>query len=411
MASLLLKSFNKFRQFVKVLSKNSMFEKDPRQLQFEADMNRLFLYTSYNILGKNADAKDAEEIIEIASKASVGDQQKQVQENVHAQIKSFCASMDEILLPELNNFTNVNDSTAKQRLSPSRPSGLSFALGRTSPPAKVPVVPTTLWLQIQEVSELLKEKIGYTLELKPSEIHHEEAGTGVFIKGEAEVGSVVAFYPGIIYSPDFYRYIPGYPRIDANNPYLISRYDGTVIDAQPWGPGGEAREFWDGFASARIGQNAPESSGNSDRFWRILSKPLEFGGQKFGEVLEKRNPLARGHYVNHPAKDFEPNVMVCPYDFPFGENGMRVYIPNLVFGGEEGENKRNMRRYGSFWLRMGKAEDAEAGVLLFKTLVLVSTRRISDGEEVLLNYRLSNAKRRPAWYQPVDEEEDKRRWG
>ncbi|KAL4187284.1 hypothetical protein AMTRI_Chr09g38260 [Amborella trichopoda] len=189
---------------------------------------------------------------------------------------------------------------------------------------------------------------------KTSGIHHEEART------------VVAFYPCIIYSPGFYRYIHGYPLIDENNPYLISRYDGTVIDAQPWGPGGEARDIWDGFASARIGQNSPESSGNSDWFWRILSKPLEF---------------TRGHYVHHLAKDFEPNVMVCPYDFPFGESGMRVYIPNLVLGREEGENKRKMRRYGSFLLRLGKAEDAEAGVLFLKTLVSVSTRRISDGEE------------------------------
>lgn len=54
---------------------------------------------SYNRLGKNADEADAEEIIDMASKASFTDQQMQVQENVHYQIKNVCTVMDEILLP------------------------------------------------------------------------------------------------------------------------------------------------------------------------------------------------------------------------------------------------------------------------------------------------------------------------
>ena len=32
-------------------------------------------------------------------------------------------------------------------------------------------------------------------------------------------------------------------------------------------------------------------------------------------------------------------------------------------------------------------------------------------EELLLNYRLSPGMSRPAWYTPVDEEEERRRWG
>jgi len=46
--------------------------------------------------------------------------------------------------------------------------------------------------------------------------------------------------------PKFWcRQIPGYPRIDRNNDYLVSRFDGLVLDAKPWtqlqtaGPGGE----------------------------------------------------------------------------------------------------------------------------------------------------------------------------
>lgn len=58
-------------------------------------------------MGKNASETDAEEIIEMASKASVADQQMLVQENVHSQIKAFCTLMDEVLL---TNEKMGNDS-------------------------------------------------------------------------------------------------------------------------------------------------------------------------------------------------------------------------------------------------------------------------------------------------------------
>ncbi|OMO86888.1 hypothetical protein COLO4_20881 [Corchorus olitorius] len=44
---------------------------------------------------------DAEEIIDMVSKALFYEQQKQVQENIHHQIKNFCTAMDEILLPDI----------------------------------------------------------------------------------------------------------------------------------------------------------------------------------------------------------------------------------------------------------------------------------------------------------------------
>lgn len=44
-----------------------------------------------------------------------------------------------------------------------------------------------------------------------------------------------------------------------------------------------------------------------------------------------------------------------------------------------------------------------------KGLAFVAIRQIQD-EEVLLNYRLNPQVQKPAWYAPVDVEEDKRRW-
>ncbi|KAF9609866.1 hypothetical protein IFM89_018851 [Coptis chinensis] len=76
---------------------------------------------------------------------------------------------------------------------------------------------------------------------------------------------VVALYPGVTYSPAYYRYIPGYPRVDANNPYLITRYDGVVINAQPWGTGGWTRELWNGLSMPAVGSDVrPGTDRGSD---------------------------------------------------------------------------------------------------------------------------------------------------
>ncbi|CAI0415473.1 unnamed protein product [Linum tenue] len=397
--------FNKFQEAVKVLAKSPTFARDPRKMQFEADINRLFLYTWS---GKSAEEADVDEVIEMANKASVDDQQKQVQENIHSQTRNFSTAMDSILLSDSTEGDEAGGGSSTNADAAPRRSGLSLAVGQSGPSSKHPVIPKTKPLNLAEVSLKLKESIGYTLDLKPSQISHEAAGTGLFVNGEADVGTVIAFYPGVIYAPAYYRYIPGYPRVDAKNPYLITRYDGTVVNAQPWGSGGETRELWDG---SRLPENQPISHSNdekgSDRLWKTLSKPLEgtriIGG--VGEIIERRNPLALAHFANHPAKGMAPNVMICPYDFPLTEKEMRTYVPNVSFGNPE---EVSMRRFGSFWWRTGSKESG-SDVPIMKALVLVTTRALCD-EEVLLNYRLSNSKKRPAWYTPVDEEEDRRRW-
>ncbi|KAJ4974154.1 hypothetical protein NE237_007328 [Protea cynaroides] len=392
---------------VKTLAKSSTFARDPRHLQFEADMNRLFLYSSYNRLGKDAVEGDAEEIIDMATKASFADQQKQVQENIHTLVKGFCTSMDGILLPNFNDKKETHNIPLEKTTAPSR-SGLSLAVGGSEAAKNHIDVPETKPLSFAEVSHSLKDHLGYTLDLKESQIPHKEAGQGLFLSGEATVGAVVAFYPGVLYSPAYYRFIPGYPRVDAHNSYLITRYDGTVINAQPWGTGGECREVWNalGVPETRSAMWEDTDKG-SDRLWKLLSKPLKGGqGGNGSEVLERRNPLALGHFANHPAKGMTPNVMVCPYDFPVTETAMRAYIPNVTFGNEE---QVKMKRFGSFWFKYGPSGNSDSDVPILKTLVLVATRTLCD-EEILLNYRLSSTKRRPAWYTPVDEEEDRRRW-
>jgi hypothetical protein len=81
-------------------------------------------------LGKNASEADAEEIIEMASKASVADQQMVVQENVHSQIKAFCTIMDEVLLPNEKIVSDDSFKLSQQTNILPQHSELSSANGR-----------------------------------------------------------------------------------------------------------------------------------------------------------------------------------------------------------------------------------------------------------------------------------------
>ncbi|XP_047313342.1 uncharacterized protein LOC124916641 [Impatiens glandulifera] len=366
--------FQKFQEAVKILAKSPTFSKDPRHLQFEADINRLFLYTSYNRLGRDAEEADAEEIIDMASKASLSDQHKQVEENIHSQVKVLCKCMDDILLPYHNYKNELVDSRANHR-------GLNHAVSGDSMPSHSSN--EEAGLKRVEMSKRLKEMVGYSVAIKPSGIPHKEAGLGLFLDGEAEVGDVIAFYPGIVYSPVYYGYIP-----TANNSYLITRYDKSVINGQPWGFGGETREAWK----------------------MVRPPPLE---EEENDIVEFRNPLAFGHFANHPAKDMRPNVLAFPYDFPLSEKSMRPYIPNITFRGEENVNKNggtlswfNSWSASNYVMGVSNCDSPPPPPTVLKSAVLVATRAIVSGEEVLLNYRLSNSEPRPSWYSPVVHEEE-----
>ena len=63
------------------------------------------------------------------------------------------------------------------------------------------------------------------------------AGRGLFVNGQVDPGEIVCVYPGVVYAADNLRHMPGYPKIAADNPYLVARYDGSVVDASPWGLG------------------------------------------------------------------------------------------------------------------------------------------------------------------------------
>ena len=71
-------------------------------------------------MGENANEADAEEIIKMASKASFVDQQMQVQENVHSQIKAFCTCMNEILVSKEKMVNGPLELSQQANTSPLR---------------------------------------------------------------------------------------------------------------------------------------------------------------------------------------------------------------------------------------------------------------------------------------------------
>ena len=73
----------------------------------------------------------------MASKASLADQQSQVQENVHAQVKIFAMSMDEILIPDTKRIGDAHELPPQPTAAPHW-SGLGFAVGKNGQPTDCP---------------------------------------------------------------------------------------------------------------------------------------------------------------------------------------------------------------------------------------------------------------------------------
>lgn len=93
-----------------------------------------------NRLGRDADEANVEEFNEMACKVILADQQKQLAENIHAQIKSFSMCINEILLPYTKRINEAQELPPQPIAAPCQ-SGLGFAVGRngqlTDYPSKI----------------------------------------------------------------------------------------------------------------------------------------------------------------------------------------------------------------------------------------------------------------------------------
>jgi len=225
-------------------------------------------------------------------------------------------------------------------------------------------------LKMHEVAELVKAATGYSLSVHTSAIH--QAGRGLWMQGKAEVGAVVAFMPGVTYTKEQYRQIPGYPRIDMENGTLAARFDGSIVDSKPWGEG--------------LGQSVP---------WPVCERNTAETRLK---LLEGRNPFALGQFANHPGPEDKANVMLAPVDFPSlpeEEQWIRAYVPCLSHAFWESADKGadaaeqvadDVQAAVDQASSDGQATVAALNGSPISCLALVALRDLKD-EELLLNYR------------------------
>lgn len=108
---------------------------------------------------------------------------------------------------------------------------------------------------------------------------------GVNVCGKVAPGSVVCFYPGIVYLPYYLHQMPNFPNVSKDNSYLMSRTDGSIIDA----------------------------------------KDLE-------TLNLNRSLFGLGHLIRHPPSGLQPNVLPFSYrigaDFP---SSLLTHVPNRYF--------------------------------------------------------------------------------
>ena len=88
-------------------------------------------------------------------------------------------------------------------------SGLAMAVGGPPPSAAAAASIEPAWGAAEQAAlrDAAASRLGFALALAPSRL--PGAGTGLFLRGRAPVGTVVAFYPGLSYPPSHWHFIPG----------------------------------------------------------------------------------------------------------------------------------------------------------------------------------------------------------
>ncbi|KAJ9523282.1 hypothetical protein QJQ45_024059, partial [Haematococcus lacustris] len=260
-------------------------------------------------------------------------------------------------------------------------------------------------LRQAQLSEQLRQRLGHSLRVAPSKIRG--AGLGLFLEGSVAAGALVAVVPGISYLRTQLQHMPHFPQVSLHNDFLSCRFDMTILDSKAWGAGAQ-----------HLGTPDWPSPGSGPPAAALSS-------------LEGRHPLALGHWVNHPAPGQQPNVLEAAVDLGLDLAShppwLRAYLPaapllRLSPGTPPDAATQDLAEalllcsYPDLALAASAtrgrwrglfAGDA-AGVQRWSGMVLVAIRPLSDGEELLQNYRLSPHAPRPAWYFSHDPDQEQR---
>jgi len=247
----------------------------------------------------------------------------------------------------------------------------------------------------EELSAAFRKKYGYSVRVGPSTAPHPTAGQGLFLQGEALVGSIVALGGGAWYSRSQLKFLPNYPRIVQDNDYLSCfSFDMSVLNAKVWGVGDSGEEpiveaaaaaadsgkssFDSGMSNFDSGKNNIDSgstmtNGTNSWSWATWCGPVTHAVSLF---LDGRHPLAAAHKVNHPPRGSSPNVMEMWVDIP-GDHpllkdhpSLRSFLPVTHFShvlsppmGEEPEGFKSKREELEAAAREAAEEVASDGLL------------------------------------------------
>eukprot|EP01134_Creolimax_fragrantissima_P007183 CFRG7183T1 len=312
---------------------------DEKQLLDEADIFRLYLGALYHNHYTNVDVGVPESVTQIESPPSYNAQNEFVQTSVTKQVT--------IMLSSLHNQYEVI--------------GFNRNIDRTLLSSD----------KEHDTSITGKERIvtpSFSLDRRVSTL--KGAGDGVWLRGQVVPGTVVGFYPGIVYTPLDLRHMKDYPNVSANNTYLAMRPDNMVIDAKDY--------------DCKLNRRAAVSAATEES---LLSRKIN--QPSTNDVID--HPFALGQFVNHPVMPIcRPNVMAFSYDVPSSiPEHLRSYIPNKYF-------KNHPLLYG-------------LSDCVMRTQVLIAITHVKD-QELFLNYRYNPHSELPAWYTPYNTEEDQTRW-
>ena len=209
----------------------------------------------------------------------------------------------------------------------------------------------------------LQEMLGFTLEVKDSTITHPESGKGLFLKGSAQAGSILGYFPGTIHLAEHLKSTASLERFASDPNYLIlQRFDECVIDM---------RDYY----------------------------------SRKHEV----NPLAMGQYINHPPSSTK---MLITNNDAAGNNNNNSnnkkkelpVIPNviqLMYNSNEMEHDladlipNKYHRQSSILGTIDKSTWNHG-------MVFLSLVDLKEGDELFLNYRLNpKSEMKPPWYEDV----------
>jgi len=206
---------------------------------------------------------------------------------------------------------------------------------------------------------VLKNQLGYSLMQLPSTIPN--AGRGLFVDGRADIGSIVAFFPGQVWPREYFlergfqkKMLHHFQNDD--NYELTFRYDDVLIDSR--------QPFID-------------------------------------PVLCQNNPWAVAQLVNHPPPQTTYNCRPVMLNFTFDESYQDDYDLKLLHRYIPNTYARPPKFLGPKIIE---------GHVRMHGLVLITTRDVCN-EELFMNYRLHPKGKHPAWYTICDEEENNKRWG